>query len=663
MLWLASQRRTEGFQVASTNLADLEVIPTDPTPAKFEHSPLVSAPSPEPPPVEQGQDVPQQSYVDPAILSIGKPPLRGPKRTDTFATLSEPFNNLSLDANRLETSELDTTELTAAAGNIHAAGKGRRTAKPKRSKGKSQGLDAPLSELIIPPTEPEEKSSAGKKDQSSRTRGRKQKQQASLEIDSLGIIEAGSTRRDAKGRVSRKQKSRISETQNGWATEEATDIQELGDFDFEANLSKFDKREVFRQLKEDDTIEESARLVGHNRVPRAGTAGGRNLHWTENVLETPKAENSGMWNSEAGDTADETLEAVLASGRSSRRDASHSRTRIPSSRKGSTRTMDDVSSIRGSVHIGSFRQPSFETSGSPRVRQKKTPSTSPYVGSALNSRPSLRVQGSNKLCPHLTPLQALEFEQYAVTELGLSEDILMENAARGIAETTTRILDDEKSRSSQSQLVVALVGNHKTGARTLAACRHLRNHGIKVIVSAMSLGRDEDLLETVRRQLRAYTKAGGITAKPSQLLDSLKDGSLNPDILLDAILAAHCVFDDLRRNEQALCYEVIILANRMDTHVVSIDVPSAVDASSGEVTIADGTPLAIHPHTIIALGAPKPYLLAMLQHAGVKDNPQMFVADIGIDGSIWRKIGHKKQRGVDFGTEWVIRLRYQAGVE
>jgi len=39
----------------------------------------------------------------------------------------------------------------------------------------------------------------------------------------------------------------------GLATEDATDIQDMGDFDFESNLSKFDKRKVFDQIRNEDT--------------------------------------------------------------------------------------------------------------------------------------------------------------------------------------------------------------------------------------------------------------------------------------------------------------------------------------------------------------------------------------------------------------------------
>ena len=643
---------------------DLEVVADDTVPKQFRHSPLISVPSPELPSLEPEKDVPPEPFVDPAIVSIGKPPVRLLKKTDTFATLTEPFGNLTLQTNRPETSELETTELATTSGNIRSTTKTRRGAKLKRGKVQQPSVDNSSIQQVNYPEEPRDTQSTGRKGNAGRARGRKPRPSAPAEVDSLGITQITSVQTERKTLSSQKQRQKPSENQNGWATEDATDIQELGDFDFAANLSKFNKREVFRQLKEDDTVDESARLVGHNKVPRTGTGAGRNLHWTENVLDTPKAANNGMWNSEAGDTADETHEPLLNSGRSSRREASRSRTRgMPSSRKGSTRTVDEFSSIRGSSRIGSFRQTSFEATDSPRIKTKIASSTSPYIGSTSTSRPSLRIQGSNKVCPCLTPWQALEFEQYAVTELGLSEDMLSENGARGVAETLAKIVDSTKEHAKIATIIVAITGNHKTGARTLAACRHLRNRGVRVIATVMHFGHDEDLLEPVRRQTNAFLKAGGIVARPNELLENLKNGSIKPDIFLDALLAAHSVFDDLRRNEQAWCFEMIILLNRTTATVASIDVPSGLDPSSGEITMAEGSALAISPHMIISLGSPKPYLLAMLREAGAINNPDLYVADIGISNSIWRRAGPKKHRGVDFGTAWVIKLRYQAGVE
>lgn len=40
----------------------------------------------------------------------------------------------------------------------------------------------------------------------------------------------------------------------GWASEDVTDVQEAGDFDFEGALAKFDKRNLFEQMRKDDQI-------------------------------------------------------------------------------------------------------------------------------------------------------------------------------------------------------------------------------------------------------------------------------------------------------------------------------------------------------------------------------------------------------------------------
>ena len=45
---------------------------------------------------------------------------------------------------------------------------------------------------------------------------------------------------------SRKQRQSELDDQNGWATGEATDIQDMGDFDFEENHKRFDKKKDVR---------------------------------------------------------------------------------------------------------------------------------------------------------------------------------------------------------------------------------------------------------------------------------------------------------------------------------------------------------------------------------------------------------------------------------
>lgn len=143
---------------------------------------------------------------------------------------------------------------------------------------------------------------------------------------------------------------------SGWGTEDATDVQDMGDFDFESSLAKFDKRTVFNEIQAEDSVLDEDRLVAHNRLPKSkpGTAGGKNLHYTENVLETKKSLVKGdAWKSEAGDSEEEDRDgrAGSGSGRLSRRAHSKLATnRRPTSRKGSA-TMNNGQQRTSSVGI------------------------------------------------------------------------------------------------------------------------------------------------------------------------------------------------------------------------------------------------------------------------------------------------------------------------
>ncbi|KLU89056.1 YjeF_N domain-containing protein [Magnaporthiopsis poae ATCC 64411] len=75
----------------------------------------------------------------------------------------------------------------------------------------------------------------------------------------------------------RGRKANALQHESGWASEDVTDVQELGEFDFEGGLAKFDKHTLFDQMRKDDQVDDANRLVSHNRQPRPkpGTSGGR----------------------------------------------------------------------------------------------------------------------------------------------------------------------------------------------------------------------------------------------------------------------------------------------------------------------------------------------------------------------------------------------------
>lgn len=372
------------------------------------------------------------------------------------------------------------------------------------------------------------------------------------------------------------------EEQNGWATEEATDIQDMGDFDFEGNLSKFDKRGVFDQIRNDDTTADEDRLVSFNRLPaRPGTAGGKNLHYTENVLDSPAAIGSTNWNSEAGDSEDD--DAQINSSRSSRRNLSRATVRRPPSRKSSA-----VAPNNQQVGGHGARYSSPHRTSSPNLKPIRKAASA--TGSFNTPKPSLRMISSGRACPCVSPLQMLEIEQLAISELGMTEDMITENAARGIAELALKIIEQNVNDLSKeahpgSPVMVILAGNHKSGARAIAAGRHLRSHGARVSICILGLEREDDLVDSVRRQLHIFRKSGGRVIQDSELPRCNKtDNALEALLVIEALLSTHVTFDDLRVDDQARYLELKSWAynwSEQSCHIISVDVPSGVDASSG----------------------------------------------------------------------------------
>ncbi|KAL8896914.1 MAG: hypothetical protein Q9207_007483, partial [Kuettlingeria erythrocarpa] len=432
---------------------------------------------------------------------------------------------------------------------------------------------------------------------------------------------------------------------NGWATEEATDIQDMGDFDFQGNLSKFDKRGVFEQIRQDDTTADEDRLVSFNRLPaRPGTNGGRNLHYTENVLDSPKPNGKVSWN-DGSDS--ETSEDRFSSGRSSRRNLSRASIRKPPSRKGSTIVPHDHTSSSGYPHRYSSQE-----HPSPRIQINKSKPRYQNSEGPYSTQPCFKLVSSGAYCPCITPVQMLELEQLATSELGLSDDMMTENAARCIAQLARRTTTGER--------VVILAGNTKSGARAIAAGRQLKNHGMRVLVFVLGVEREDDLLEIVRRQLSIYRNSGGQLANADKLVALGKERKAPSDLIVDALLGMHLLFEDLRTADQNTFYEVAVWANRCKASILAVDVPSGLDAASGSTTRPQGNPdLVIKPTHVLALGAPKAGLLTCIaqpEHEHRRGAWKVFVADIGISNSVWKKFGTRRRYGVEFGAEWVAEL-------
>ena len=331
----------------------------------------------------------------------------------------------------------------------------------------------------------------------------------------------------------------------------------------------------------------------------------------------------------------------------------------------------------------------------------------------------------------VSALQMINLENIANNELGLTEDMTAENAGRGIAEVALTALNDPAikiragqnskatgnngnlagstsslppSLASSAPTIVVLAGNNKNGTRAVAASRHLRNKGINVLLCVVNIERGHrELLDDMQRQILLYRNFGGHVYTKSELFEHLRRATIpiltidTPrsaalptkapavTLIIDALLGLTVSFDELRTGDRATVYELIEWTNRNEAFVLSVDVPSGIDPSSGAVTFVDGAALYVRPRYVVALGAPKRGLLeifamaemaeqaavsgtahggdAALAVAAMADDPahdwRLFVVDMGFGAAVWKKAGTKIRRGIDFDDKWVLEMQYR----
>ncbi|KAF5719220.1 hypothetical protein FMUND_4831 [Fusarium mundagurra] len=650
------------LQVHAANIADLAEVKNDrpatyaPPPAEPIAAPFISQPPQQP------------AFVDPAILSLGRPPAaltpagsdsKGPLE-DVRAELQVASTSAALSTPGRPTPDHD---LTGSVSNL--------------------AINEAIQEMDnSQPIEGQAPRSAKKKNNNNNRRSRQSKQGKGQRAEDDGQVIEGSP---ASGRgkgwrqtpilqstssfqpfhsLKKSSKGRKGLLDNGWASEDVTE--EMGEFDFENNLAKFDKRTIFDQMRKEDQIDDASRLVSHNRKPKPGTAGGKNLHYTENVLDLPSStkKDADFWNSEADDGLNE---AERLSGREVR---SGQGNRRADSKSGPSRRSQSRKASAVAV-----------SGGLPLSR----------VNSGQGHPPGLYLVPSHKRLETVSALQMLNLENIAANEIGLTEQLMAENGGRGIAEVAVVALSDpaikvrfglaganpSSSATLTSPVVVILAGNNKSGIRAIAAARHLRNKNVNMLVCLVGIEREKDLLEDLRQQIQLYRAFGGKILSKADLFEHLRKTSssgspVSVSLIIDALLGLTISFEELRTGDQAAVYELMEWANRNEAFVLSVDVPTGIDPTSGKVAVIDGSRLFVKPRYVVAMGAPKRGLLEAvtppdeddpqnINNAGHEEEWRLFIADIGLGSAVWRKAGTKIRRGIDFDEKWLLEMKYRDG--
>jgi len=222
--------------------------------------------------------------------------------------------------------------------------------------------------------------------------------------------------------------------------------------------------------------------------------------------------------------------------------------------------------------------------------------------------------------PAVTADQMRRVDDVAVSETGPQLLQMMENAGRNLARNAMAARPGLRS-------VTVLAGPGGNGGGGLCAARHLTNHGIDVTVV---LDRDPDDLSGA-----TATQWETLEAMDVQRTTDATAAVVEADVVIDALLGY-----GLDGAPDDRIGEFVDIAAKA-AYLVSLDVPSGVDATTGE-----RPGVAVEPDRTLTLALPKTGLTDL-------DGP-LYLGDIGIPAVVYEQVGIDYES--PFEGEYVLPL-------
>lgn len=216
-----------------------------------------------------------------------------------------------------------------------------------------------------------------------------------------------------------------------------------------------------------------------------------------------------------------------------------------------------------------------------------------------------------------------EFDRRAIAEFGIPGVVLMENAGRCVFDA----IIDTVGLPSHAVLVC---GKGNNGGDGFVVARHLRDAGAAVDLFLLGEGVTGD----AKINLDIWTKTGG-QAIPITGTGELALALDDCDVVVDALFGT-----GLCKEVTGLAAEVVRAINDSGRPVVSVDIPSGVDADSGRVL-----GVCVKAECTATFALPK---VGLLTFPGAAYTGKLVVGEIGIP--------HLLYDGIDVelvGGEWV----------
>ena len=170
----------------------------------------------------------------------------------------------------------------------------------------------------------------------------------------------------------------------------------------------------------------------------------------------------------------------------------------------------------------------------------------------------------------LTAKEAKNIDIKAEETFGISTLLLMENAGRAVAEEVVKILRVKK-------YVAIFCGKGNNGGDGFVAARHLLTHGIKSDI--FLAGKIKDVKNEARTNLEILLKLKEkIIEVQEENLHLIKNKISKYDLIIDELLGV-----GLAGEVRDVYRDLIGIINTSKAYILSIDIPSGLDATKGKV--------------------------------------------------------------------------------
>lgn len=204
-------------------------------------------------------------------------------------------------------------------------------------------------------------------------------------------------------------------------------------------------------------------------------------------------------------------------------------------------------------------------------------------------------------------------DRVTVEEIGLDLPRMMEHAGRGLAEAVLEVRSSSRSKLP----VTVLTGNGGNGGG-LACARHLTNRDLPVRV----------VLD------RARAEVDGVTAEQLSILEAMDvpvesadgDSDLDIDAALEGVVIDALIGYGLTGQPRGAAARLIEAVDDAAETVVSLDIPSGTNATTGE-----RPSVAIEPDLTATLALPKTGLAAV--------DGDLLLVDLSIPATVYDRLG------------------------